>query len=146
MISFFHARKWFQVLLYNNHNLTSVICLYTVCSIWPIGRTQSGVTTPDRSGPGSNGNEGVLHIHQISKDRVSPSDSLMLSRRLFVFVLLLLCRDAVSVFSSPADGASIHPVNENTNEEQQFSIDKKFYLKKCTHIQFKKKKVIKKQL
>ena len=32
---FLHKVKWFQVLLYNSHNLTSVICLHTVCSIWP---------------------------------------------------------------------------------------------------------------
>ena len=29
-------------------------------SIWPIDRTLSGVTTPGQSGPGSDGNEGVL--------------------------------------------------------------------------------------
>ena len=56
----------FQVLLYNSHNLTSVICLHTVCSIWPIERTLSGATTLGQNGPGSNGNEGVLHItHQM---------------------------------------------------------------------------------
>ena len=37
--------KWFQVLVYNSHNLTSVICLHTVCSIWPIDRTLSDATT-----------------------------------------------------------------------------------------------------
>ena len=31
-------------------------------SIWPIDRTLSGATTPGQSGPGSDGNEGVLHI------------------------------------------------------------------------------------
>ena len=31
-------------------------------SIWPIDRTLSGITTPRQSGPGSNGNEGVLDI------------------------------------------------------------------------------------
>ena len=31
--SFLHTIKWFQVLLYNSHNLKSVICLHTVCSI-----------------------------------------------------------------------------------------------------------------
>ena len=34
-----HTIKWFQVLLYNSHNLTSVICFLTVCSILPIDRT-----------------------------------------------------------------------------------------------------------
>ena len=31
-------------------------------SIWAIDRTQSGATTPSQSEPGSDGNEGVLHI------------------------------------------------------------------------------------
>ena len=33
-------------------------------SIWLIDWTLSGATTPGQSGPGSNGNEGVLHIPQ----------------------------------------------------------------------------------
>ena len=40
--------------------------------IWPIGRTQSGATTPGESGLGSNGNEWVLHI-----PLNSPSDCLV---------------------------------------------------------------------
>ena len=59
--------KWFQVLLYHRHNSTSVICLHTVCSIWPIDRTLSGANTLSQSGPESNGNEEVLHIPPISK-------------------------------------------------------------------------------
>ena len=35
-------------------------------SIWTIDRTLSGATTPGQSGPGSDGNEGVLHIPQSS--------------------------------------------------------------------------------
>ena len=35
-------------------------------SIWPIDRTLSGATTPCQSGPGRNGNEGVLRIPQSS--------------------------------------------------------------------------------
>ena len=31
-------------------------------SIWLIDRTLSGATTPGQSGPGSDDNEGVLHI------------------------------------------------------------------------------------
>ena len=42
----FFAHRWFDVLLYNNHNLTSVICFHTVCSIRPIDRTLSAATTP----------------------------------------------------------------------------------------------------
>ena len=72
-----HIVKWFQVLLYNCHNLTPVICLHTVCSIWPIDRTVSGVTTPGQGRPGSNGNEEVLYIPQLSKAGALPSDCLM---------------------------------------------------------------------
>ena len=35
-------------------------------SIWPIDRTLSGATTLGPSGPGRDGNEGVLHILQSS--------------------------------------------------------------------------------
>ena len=35
-------------------------------SIWPIDRTLSGAISPDQSGPGSDGNEWVLCIPQIS--------------------------------------------------------------------------------
>ena len=40
-------------------------------SIWPIGTTQSGVTTPGQGGTGS---EGVLYIPQSSWTTTSPSD------------------------------------------------------------------------
>ena len=43
-------------------------------SIWPIDGTLSGTTTAVQSGPGSNVNEGVLHIPQISRAGTSPSD------------------------------------------------------------------------
>ena len=69
--------KWFQVLLYNSHNLTLVICLHTVCSIWPINRTLSGPITLSKSGPGSNGCGGVLYIPQISKAGSLLLDSFM---------------------------------------------------------------------
>ena len=35
-------------------------------NVWPIDRTLSGTTTPGQSGPGSNGNKGVLCIPQSS--------------------------------------------------------------------------------
>ena len=35
-------------------------------SIWPIDRTLSGATDPGQSGPGIDGNEGVLCIPQSS--------------------------------------------------------------------------------
>ena len=47
-------------------------------SIWPIDRTLSGATTLSQSGPGSDGNERVLHIPQSSSiTGISPSDCLM---------------------------------------------------------------------
>ena len=55
--SVLHTFKWFQVLLHNSHNLTSLICLCTVSSIWPINRTLSGATIPGQRGLGSNSNE-----------------------------------------------------------------------------------------
>ena len=47
-------------------------------SIWPIDTILSGATTPSQSGPGSNGNEGVVHIPQSSSiPGASSSDCLM---------------------------------------------------------------------
>ena len=66
-------------------------------SIWPIDRTQSGATTPGQSGPGINGNEGVLHIPQSSNiTETSLSDCLVGGGGSYP-----LCRDAVGVFYSP---------------------------------------------
>ena len=41
---------------------------------WSIDRTLIGTTTPCQSGPGSNADEGLLHILQNSKTGASPSD------------------------------------------------------------------------
>ena len=69
-------------------------------SIWPIDSSLSGPTTPDQIGPGSNGNKGVLRIPQSSSiTGASPSDYLM-SYSEHSLGMLLLCRDAVSVFYS----------------------------------------------
>ena len=68
--------KRFQVLLYK-HNLTSAICIHSVCSIWSIYRTLSGATTPGQNGSGSKGMERELHILQISMAGASLSDGLM---------------------------------------------------------------------
>ena len=47
-------------------------------SVWSIDRTLSGATTLTQSGPGSNGNEGVLHIPQRSWiTGASPSNCLV---------------------------------------------------------------------
>ena len=90
-----HTVKWFQVLLSNSHNVTRVICLHTVCSVGPLHRTLSSATTPDQTWSGSNGNEGILHIPQISDCLMSyPGHSLG--------GFLSLYRVAVGVFYSPS--------------------------------------------
>ena len=44
-------------------------------SIWPIDGTLIGMTNPSQSRPGSNGNDGVLHIPQSSSTGASSSDT-----------------------------------------------------------------------
>ena len=67
--------------------------------VLPIDRFLSGATTPGQSGPGSNGNKGVLHIPQMSKAGASPSDCLMsYLGYLLGGGVLPLSRDAVGVF------------------------------------------------
>ena len=39
--------------------------------------TRTGTTNPLQSGPGSNGDEGVLHIHQAFRTGASPSGGLV---------------------------------------------------------------------
>ena len=59
--------------------LASVICFHTSeRPIWPIDRTLLGATIPSQSEPGSNINEGVLHIPWSSKTGASLSDGTML--------------------------------------------------------------------
>ena len=56
----------------------SLALVHNFSSIWLIDRTLSGATTPGQSGPGSDGNEGVLHIPQSSSiTEASPSDCLV---------------------------------------------------------------------
>ena len=50
-----------------------------------------------QSGPGSNGNEGVLHISQSFRTGTSSSDNLVS----YLGHSLVGCRDAVGVFYSP---------------------------------------------
>ena len=86
---FYTQFKWLQVL----YNLTSVIYLHKVCSIWPIDRTVSGVITPGQSGPENNSNEGLCHISQISKDVGGGGN----------FTLLQRCSQ--HIFTAPSDWA-----------------------------------------
>ena len=98
LTSFLHILKWFQVLLYKS-NLTAVIYLHTVCSIWPIDRTLSSATTP--SGRWSNNNQWVLHIPEISRAGASPSENLMSYLGHSLGEVLPLCRNAVGVYYNP---------------------------------------------
>ena len=67
-------------------------------------RALSGTTAPGQSGPGSNGNEGVLRIPQSSSIAgTSPSDCLVsYPGHLLGGGVLPLCREVVSVFYSPS--------------------------------------------
>ena len=51
---------------FKQFNLAYIICLPSFCSILLIESTLSGASTQGKSGPGNNGNEGVLHIPQRS--------------------------------------------------------------------------------
>ena len=86
--SFLQTVKWFQVFLYNSYNLTSVISLHTVYSIWLINRTWSGATILGQSGPRRNVNEGILHKLQ--------------SWSLTIGLFNVICKNVVSVFYSPS--------------------------------------------
>ena len=97
--------------------------------IWSIDRTLSGATTSGQSGPGSNGNEGVLHIHKsYSITGASPSNCLMsYTGHSLVEGVLPLCRDAVSVFSSPSQlGYQYTGIDCSHSMFRQFSINKLF--------------------
>ena len=71
-------------------------------SIQPIDRALSGTTIPGQSGPGSNGNEEVLHIPQSSSiTGTSPLDC-SVSYLGHSLGGSPLCRGAVGVFYSPS--------------------------------------------
>ena len=69
-------------------------------SIWPIDMTLSGATTPGQSGLGSDGNEGVLHIPQRSSITGTSSSDCHIQGHLLGVGVLLLCREAVPVYST----------------------------------------------
>ena len=63
---------------YSVYSNNTVQHKYTVSSIQSIDGTLSGATIPGQSGPGSDGNEGVLSILQnFSTAGTSPSDCLV---------------------------------------------------------------------
>ena len=69
-------------------------------SIYPIDRILSGASIPGQNGPGSNGNEEVLHIPQSSRTGVSLSDSLVSYLGHLLMGILPIFGDAVGVFYS----------------------------------------------
>ena len=72
-------------------------------SIWPIDMILSGATTPGKSGPWSNGNEGVYCIPQYpSITGASPSDYFESYQGYSLVVVLTLYIEAVDVFCSPS--------------------------------------------
>ena len=73
---------------------------------WPIDGTLTGTTTPGQSGPGSNCNEGVFYIPQSSRIGASSSDNLVSYPGHMLWEgVIFLCRDAVSIFYTPANRA-----------------------------------------
>ena len=67
----------------------------------------SGTTTPGQSGPGNDGNKGVLHIPQSSCiPGTSPSDCLVSYLGHSLEEFLLLCKEAV-YSTTPADWATV---------------------------------------
>ena len=80
-----------------------LLIIIIIVSIKPIDRALSGATTPGQSGPGSDGNEGVLRILQSSSTvGTSPSDCLVSYPGHSLGGVLPPCRGAVSVFYSPS--------------------------------------------
>ena len=99
---------------------------HIVCSIWSIDRTLSGTTSLGQSGPGSNGNEGILRVHQIS---ILPSDYLVSSPGIqdTCWGMSYLTAETQSVYSTaPADWAVDQGVMATKNI--QSSVQKKWLL------------------
>ena len=98
MSPFLYTFKWFQIWLNNNHNLTSVICLCLVCSIWPIDRSLSDATTSE--------SQWIWEQFQWKGTPISPnlqcwSQAIKLFNvisRTLVGWILPVCRNAVGVF------------------------------------------------
>ena len=87
-------------------------------SMWPIDRTWSGATTPGQSGPGSNGNEEVLHIPQSSKTRASTSESFVISRTLIGVGFYSYAKIQLVYSTAPADWATSVKKKERKVEKE----------------------------
>ena len=62
-----HTVIWFQVFLSNTNNFLNR-------SIWPTDGTLTDTSTPSQNGPGSNGDEGIVHIPQSFRTGTSLPD------------------------------------------------------------------------
>ena len=103
----FQAIQFSQIVLIQTIQL---IISMQFSSVWPIDRTLSGATTLGQSGPGSDGNEGVLCIPQSSSiTGTSPSDCLVSYPGHLLWGVLLICRGAVGVFYSPSQLGNWYP-------------------------------------
>ena len=77
-------------------------------SVWPIDRTLSGVTTPNQSGPGGDGNDGALRIPQSSNiTEASPSDCLVSYPRHSLGVSYPSAEMQLAHSTTPPDWASL---------------------------------------
>ena len=78
-------------------------------SIWPIDRILSGAPTPGQSGPGSDGNEGVLCIPQSTSITVASQSDCSVSYPRYPFGEYYPSAEMQSVYSAaPADWATGH--------------------------------------
>ena len=84
--------------------------------VWPIDRTQSGITTPVLGGPGSNDNEGVLRTLQSSSITwTSPSDCFVSYPGHSFWGVLPLCKEQ-SVYSTAEADWAIQVLFFSTNK------------------------------
>ena len=115
----------FQTIPFSTHTQFS--------SIWPMDRTLLGATTTSQSGPGSDGNEGVLHISQsFSITGASPSDCLVSYPR-HLLGELFSSAEMQSVYSAaPADCANGMLANMMNYDV----IVSKFKLQSCYYVHF----------
>ena len=68
----------------------------------PLTGSLSGANAPGQSGPGSDGNEGVLFIPQSSSNTGNSPSHCLVSYQDTHWQVLLLCREAGGVFYSPS--------------------------------------------
>ena len=76
--------------------------MHSVYTIWTMNRTLSGDNTLEQSVPGSNGNEGVVHVPSNRQGRSLIIWWLNDISKTFVVGILPLCSNAVGVYWSPS--------------------------------------------